>query len=1072
MRTWPSSSCPGSQQWVSDYFDNPRCPGLKEYQRLMISSMGTTDRGTIEQFLATNGKKVILVTYHSLHLVADVLKKGGLTVDITCFDEAHHMTESNKTTVVHEVAQLSTRQFYFTATPTPAMRAKIGKDNEFVYTLPAAIRDGVCNTWDLMVMMVQDGRHRMSALESTAMAYFKTKNNRILLKCGLAEGEFLNRTRAVDFNQADAVVAFTKVRDKHFPEQRMPSIRLEVIVAKTSQQVRDRILYIDFDGCENDEDVFLVSFCGTLTEGVDTKQANMVVMVDSIENHNVLVQLMGRVQRRPYKADIRRGIVLQLVFLNKKEYVGQSEAYRHWLLRRDVGDSVAHVMAALKTYDVELAQAILNRSSSKDVKVPEPKAGSCKVVMKGEKGDYKDEGDKEKVVRSCPMPRQWFDDSLLAFKVKGCDWTKEAELATIEATFNSESSRKLSAQKMDWLCRLYPGHEAPTTHARHYIEVVKGSEVEFQAGKFLDKIRDNWVGRVDPNTKLAERQMRMMEKLPWFKSWKEASEKRSGVKEKIKTKVDWLCRMWPGEEAPLQGSIKQVPMRLTDGKQMFFDGGKFLQAIKDCWCDRKPNTHLERDEMQRLELLPWFLVRLQKWNVKPKFAGHARLPLSIANECLETLEIGEPRKKRPRLADLAAARGERKAQAYFQNLLSEPASRLSRFDAPADMVEEISGFMPQKWSADAYSKAWTTKIGDVLKQIPFDEWKSGSEGTSSQLLLGLSSKKKSQVSTPTRATSSFPHLTQVLLTFWKQMRPHITTRGPLNLFEVTSILITKNSEHDCKPNIHKYSDGWCHAFCAGDFTGGRLWVELKGKEASKKDVADLATVIVEETVKVTDTKKYLSEEEVAGRFLDVKGKFVHYHGDKLQCTEDFKGDRYAISFYKLKRWDEVPPDPEVRVYLEGLGFPLPIADVGLPDPDPAEQRAVEALLAQSAPHASLAALAALSAPGAGSSSSASSSGLAASSSESTPLQAVTYKEKADLLAEGVVAKPSWVDDCRSDGGAGMLICMGCVGGRAASSSSSSSVAASSSSIISQVAAPKVAVEVVNVEVDMDVDDID
>lgn len=71
-----------------------------------------------------------------------------------------------------------------------------------------------------------------------------------------------------------------------------------------SQDERDRIHTQELDGC-NDEDVILVSFCSTLTEGVDTKRANMVVMVDPVADRTGLVRLFGRVQRKPMNASTK-----------------------------------------------------------------------------------------------------------------------------------------------------------------------------------------------------------------------------------------------------------------------------------------------------------------------------------------------------------------------------------------------------------------------------------------------------------------------------------------------------------------------------------------------------------------------------------------------------------------------------------------------------------------------------------------------------------------------------------------------------------------------------------------------
>ena len=80
---------------------------------------------------------MILVTYHSLHLLAEELETTS--PDMVCFDEAHHMVEAGKAAAIDDVMRLSKRCYFFTATPTQEMRDRIGVENELSYLLPAAI---------------------------------------------------------------------------------------------------------------------------------------------------------------------------------------------------------------------------------------------------------------------------------------------------------------------------------------------------------------------------------------------------------------------------------------------------------------------------------------------------------------------------------------------------------------------------------------------------------------------------------------------------------------------------------------------------------------------------------------------------------------------------------------------------------------------------------------------------------------------------------------------------------------------------------------------------------------------
>ena len=101
-------------------------------------------------------------------------------------------------------------------------------------------------------------------------------------------------------------------------------IKLRSVIATTSQEDRGTILKDDPDGYAN-EDLILEAFCVTLSEGVDTKRCNMVVVVDPIQDKKSLVQLFGCVQRKPYQADIPRGNVLLLAHLDPAEYESAGE---------------------------------------------------------------------------------------------------------------------------------------------------------------------------------------------------------------------------------------------------------------------------------------------------------------------------------------------------------------------------------------------------------------------------------------------------------------------------------------------------------------------------------------------------------------------------------------------------------------------------------------------------------------------------------------------------------------------------------------------------------------------------
>ena len=91
-------------------------------------------------------------TYKSLGVVVDALKASQVRPDIACFDEAHHIVKEGKAMHADVLAQLCQRAFYFTATPPMAMKLAIGSESWHNYSLPDAIKDGICSSWDPNVL--------------------------------------------------------------------------------------------------------------------------------------------------------------------------------------------------------------------------------------------------------------------------------------------------------------------------------------------------------------------------------------------------------------------------------------------------------------------------------------------------------------------------------------------------------------------------------------------------------------------------------------------------------------------------------------------------------------------------------------------------------------------------------------------------------------------------------------------------------------------------------------------------------------------------------------------------------
>jgi len=129
-----------SSQFINDYLEYAMLPALKNYRWLCVCSTGTTDTQQVRDFLSLPEQRLLIVTYHSLWKVADALVDADNRLDIVCFDEAHHTTETGSSDVVEKIVSMSERAYYFTATPSSDLCQKIGRENEITYSLPEELQ--------------------------------------------------------------------------------------------------------------------------------------------------------------------------------------------------------------------------------------------------------------------------------------------------------------------------------------------------------------------------------------------------------------------------------------------------------------------------------------------------------------------------------------------------------------------------------------------------------------------------------------------------------------------------------------------------------------------------------------------------------------------------------------------------------------------------------------------------------------------------------------------------------------------------------------------------------------------
>ena len=238
---------------------------------------------------------------------------GDTKIGIACFDEAHRTTspESVKHVYGDEYRAKYEKRVFFTATPVNANgitmfdreRNEMGTYGDCgplacEYTYLQGLRDGILSLFELRIdLYTQDTLGNM--YESIARAILTTGNTRVLTFHADAAAESDSETSVLRFvDKAKFVEALRSVCAKEFPDKvgMFADERITFRAITASTKDKDAILGA-FETCP-DTEIYIVSSCRTIGEGVDTKKANMCVFVDPKTSPKDIIQNIGRICRK------------------------------------------------------------------------------------------------------------------------------------------------------------------------------------------------------------------------------------------------------------------------------------------------------------------------------------------------------------------------------------------------------------------------------------------------------------------------------------------------------------------------------------------------------------------------------------------------------------------------------------------------------------------------------------------------------------------------------------------------------------------------------------------------------
>jgi len=333
------------EQFNTDYLEASSFTGI--IMTISSEEEHTTKEEDIHAFLQRSERKIICVTYQSFHLLKDV------TIPMCVVDEAHHVSSETYFPLFLENPNIQ-KACFFTATPKKVDYGSIA----YEYSYLRGVAEGYLNPFEIRVDLVGEDTNRI-LYESIARAYFTTGNNRILTFH--ADVNTDSPTSVRNFvNPTEIQKAFEHI-SKEFSKP-TPTVHVRGFYSEMKAKERRQLLNV-FDASQ---DVFLLSSCETMGEGVDTKNANMCVFVDPKSSFVKIIQNIGRIVRKQFGVDKPHSTILLPIYIQKEKYEACTTAEEcDARIREDMakgGDftPILNVLSALRQEDEDLYEICLH----------------------------------------------------------------------------------------------------------------------------------------------------------------------------------------------------------------------------------------------------------------------------------------------------------------------------------------------------------------------------------------------------------------------------------------------------------------------------------------------------------------------------------------------------------------------------------------------------------------------------------------------------------------------------------------------------------------------------------------
>ena len=382
----------------------------------------TSSNKTLHTFLKKKDNKIILVTYQSFEKFINICVSSDIKINNLIFDEAHHIIGDKIQNIVFNNEKLDyivdyTR--FYTATPINkngiSMYNKDEPENShcgplaYEYLYYQAVEDKICKPFETHInLYIQKTEYKnkyQPIFESIIRECLSGKYNYwnvLTYHSFVNENDDMSENISFVKNFASPTniklvkQLFTRIQNEEFPHTKdiysVENVFLKGVHSKNPN--RNNIIQ-DFDKKVPGR-IYILSSCGILNEGIDTKWANMGVPINPSKSIVKESQRIGRLVRIPEENMPPATILIPCqVDINKYSSI-ESEEDRDKMIREELSEcgdfnTALNVISAFKyQYDSELFELCLiypNMYAPKEVKDNLEKQG---LIVLDSKGDLKD----------------------------------------------------------------------------------------------------------------------------------------------------------------------------------------------------------------------------------------------------------------------------------------------------------------------------------------------------------------------------------------------------------------------------------------------------------------------------------------------------------------------------------------------------------------------------------------------------------------------------------------------------------------------------------------------------------